>query len=60
MIKNMFGKKSIDEIFIEVCRKGFLSYAMFLLKENKINIHAYSEDAFVWSCVNGHMEIAHW
>ena len=58
--KNTRGKKSIDEIFIEVCKNGFLSYGMFLLKENIIDIHANNEWAFKYSCENGHIEIARW
>ena len=49
----MHGEKPIG-------KKGFLSYGMFLLKENKIDIHADDEQAFRDSCANGHMEIAHW
>ena len=60
IIKNMHGEKSIGEIFIEACRKGFLSYGMFLLKENKIDIHADDEKIFRDSCANGHIKIARW
>ena len=59
-IKNMPGEKSIGRIFIEACRKGFLSYGMFLLKENKININAHSSQAFRWSCYYGHIQVAQW
>ena len=60
IIKNMHGGKSVDDIFIEVCMNGFLSYGIFILKENKIDIHAYNECAFSWSCGNGHIQIANW
>ena len=60
-IKNMHEKKkSIYETFIEVCGKGFLSYAMFFAKENKININADNEYPFRWICANGHIEMANW
>ena len=49
-----------NTVFIEVCRSSFLSYAMFLIRENKIDIHAKDESAFRYSCANGHIEIAHW
>ena len=57
---NTCGKESIYEIFIEVCANGFLSYGMFLIKENIIDIHASDEHAFQSSCANGHIEMAHW
>ena len=61
IIKNTHREKSIDNIFIEACMKGFLSYGMFLLKEYKrIDIHADNEYAFGCSCANGHIEIANW
>ena len=60
IIKNMHGKKSIGEIFIEVCMKGFLSYGMFLLKKNKININASYEGAFRLSCYHGRIQVAQW
>ena len=56
----MHGKKSICETFIEACRNGFLSYAMLLLKENKIDIHTNGELAFRYSCYSGHIQIARW
>ena len=60
IIKNIHGKKSIGQIFIEACMNGFLSYGMFLLKENIIDIHANGERAFQSSCENGHIQIAKW
>ena len=60
IIKNMYSEKSIDEIFLEACGNGFLSYAIFFLKGNKIDIHAYNEEIFIYSCENGHIQIANW
>ena len=53
IIKNMRRKKSMRHIFIEVCKNGFLSYGMFLIKKNKINIHYNNDLAFKYSCKNG-------
>ena len=59
--ENMYGKKkSICGIFMAACRDDFLSYGMFLIKKNKIDIHAYNELAFRYSCHDGHIQIARW
>ena len=60
--KNMYEKLSIDGIFLEICINNFLSYGMFIIKEekNKINIHIFNEQAFKWSCEKGHIEINRW
>ena len=60
-IKNTCGRyTSINQIFIEICKNGFLLYGMYIAKKNKININAIDELAFKWSCINGHIEIARW
>ena len=60
-MKNIGGKKSIHNIFMQACKKNFLSYGMFLLKENKkIDIHANNEYVFRLSCGNGHIQMANW
>ena len=60
IIKTMHRTASIDDIFTEACKNGFLSYGMFLLFEEKIDIHADNESAFRWSCANGHIQAARW
>ena len=60
IIKNICKGKSTYDIFIEVCKNGFLSYGMFLVKKNKVDIHANDERAFKYSCENGRIEIARW
>ena len=60
IIKSLHGIRSAYDFFIAACSRGFLSYGMFIIKENKIDIHAYHEYAFRCSCKNGHTEIARW
>ena len=48
------------ELFIELCRNGKIEEAKQLYLLGDVNIHADNEDAFKWSCVKGHKEIAQW
>ena len=60
IIKNICKGKSINDIFIQVCKNGFLSYGMFLIKKNNINIHVADELPFRWCCSTGNIEMANW
>ena len=60
IIKNKYPSWDADLVFSPVCKNSFLSYAMFLIRENKIDIHAASEYAFRCSCENGDIEMARW
>lgn len=52
--------KTQNDIFIEICKIGDLDFAKKILKTYKVNIHAYDEYAFRWSCEEGHKEITEW
>jgi hypothetical protein len=46
--------------FIEACQDGNLEEIKHLLSltgTDRINIHAYNEEAFCWACSNGRLEI---
>ena len=60
IIKNKYGEKTNNEIFIKVCEEGFLLYGMFILQKYNINIDAINELAFRYCCRNGHLEMARW
>jgi len=46
--------------FVSACTNNNLLVAKYLYQKYKINIHAYNECAFRWSCEKGHLEIAKW
>ena len=48
------------DIFIKACKMGFLEYAIYLVNENTIDIHADNDNAFRLSCHNGHLKLAQW
>ena len=58
-IKNI-KSETITDIFIETCEMGFLEYAIYLVNENIIDIHALNDNAFRWSCCNGHLKLSQW
>ena len=51
---------TINDIFIETCKMGFLEYAIYLVNENIIDIHADNDCAFRMCCQNGHLKLAQW
>jgi len=59
-IKSKYPKKCPYLFFTKSCKKGFLQYAMFLIKKYKIVIHDYNERAFSLSCIYGNIETAKW
>ena len=60
--KHITGLKldTINYIFIEACKMGFLEYAIYLVNKNIIDIHAHKDSAFSLSCANGHLILAQW
>ena len=47
--------------FIEYCKKGDLINAKKYFEKNQnIDIHAEDEEAFRYSCLYGHLEVAKW
>ena len=60
--KNINNAKlgSIESIFLEICKRGFLEYVVDLFNRHEINIHADNDNAFQWSCGNGHLTTAQW
>ena len=57
---NSMKLDTIDSIFAETCKLGFLEYAKYLVNENKIDIHIYGDYVFVLICYNGHKDVARW
>ena len=49
-----------NKLFIKCCKNGFLSFAKYLVFKHTINIHAYREAAFRYSCENGNLDVAKW
>ena len=52
--------RTITDIFIEACGRGFLEYTIYLVNENKIDIRAVNDYAFRYSCRYGHLKLAQW
>ena len=47
--------------FINLCKKGDLIWLQQLLKLNpEINISAINDEAFRYTCANGHLHVAQW
>ena len=44
--------------FLSACERGDLETAKTLVSH--VNIHAYDESAFRWTCRNGQLEVAKW
>jgi len=61
-IRNLlkYDTNNIFGIFVETCKKNYLSYAKSLAfrYNDKIKIHGNNECAFRWSCSEGHIEVA--
>ena len=47
-------------IFSEICKRGFLEYATYLIDNHDIDIHNNNEYAFRLSCRYGQLKIAQW
>ena len=46
--------------FARACRFGKIEIAKEIFKKGNIDIHAYNEFAFRWTCEHGHLEVAKW
>jgi hypothetical protein len=46
--------------FIDLCKKGNIIDVQEYYINNKVNIHACNDDAFLWSCYYGHIKVAQW
>ena len=53
------NKKS-DRLFLGACKTNNLLHKYLIKKFIDIDIHAYDEHAFRWSCHNGHLHISQW
>jgi len=51
---------NIIDLFMVLCRYGYIETLKWFLTKEKINIHGNNEEAFMYSCIDNHLEVAKW